>query len=407
MKYILQPEHVLDVDDERLLSDQQVVVEDGIILSVEKKQPDAGSGVDTTVIRHDSGVLMPGFIEMHSHMHISGTHDNFQELTSEDDNTLLIRAVSVMRDALLSGVTTMRDLGAKNEISLAVRHAIASGIIPGPQLIIAGSPITTTGGHCNMFGIEADTKEEAVAAVRAQFKAGVDWIKIMATGGNFTPGTNPKRPQYDQDILNAVVDDAHRLGLKVAAHCHATEGVQIAAQAGVDNIIHCSWNAEASEELYDYKPEVADLISKKGIFVDPTLALNYLNEIRGRKKPAPANANPKLRMEILYDMWQRGIKFVTGMDSGMTNAYFGDFAYIPQVMVEQMGITTMEAVVCATKTSAECLDLYDSIGSVTPGKKANLIITDANPVDNITALHNVSMIMKEGSLVKKDGKILI
>ena len=408
MKYIIQPDSFLDCDQQVMQSGQEIVIEEGIITAIEAKgSTHVSKNSDFEVISHPKGSLLPGFIEMHSHMHISGNHENYEELTTEDDDTLLIRAVSVMRDALLSGVTTMRDLGAKNNISLAVRKAIQQKIIPGPQLLIAGSPITTTGGHCNMFGIEADTQEEAVLAVRSQFKAGVDWIKIMATGGNFTPGTNPKQPQYDLAILSAVVNDAHRLGLKVAAHCHATDGVEIAAIAGVDNIIHCSWNSADPVELYDYKTEIADMISEKGIYVDPTLALNYLNQLRGRKKPAAPNANPALRMEILHDMWKRGIQFVTGMDSGMTNAYFGDFAYIPQVMVEQMGIPPIDALLSSSKISAECLGMYDSIGSIQVGKKANLILTETNASEDIQALHDVNMIMKEGILIKNNGINLI
>ena len=408
MKHVIRPNTVLDTESQTLKTGKEIVVENGLVTGIQPVgSQEWNDSPDVNILEHSTGTLLPGFIEMHSHMHISGNHENYDELVTEDDATLLIRAVAVMRDALLSGVTTMRDLGAKNHISIAVREAIEKGIVPGPKLLIAGSPITTTGGHCNMFGIEADTKEEAVLAVRSQFKAGVDWIKIMATGGNFTPGTNPKQPQYDLEILSAVVNDAHRLGLRVAAHCHATDGVEIAALAGVDNIIHCSWNSGDPNELYDYRPDVADMISDKGIYVDPTLALNYLNQIRGRKKPAPANANPALRMEILHDMWKRGIKFVTGMDSGMTNAYFGDFAYIPQVMVEQMGISAMDAILSATSISAECLGMSDEIGSIAVGKRANLVLTETNAVEDINALHNVSMIMKDGNLIKKHGSVLI
>lgn len=408
MKHVIRPNTVLDTESQTLKTGKEIVVENGLVTGIQPVgSQEWNDSPDVNILEHSTGTLLPGFIEMHSHMHISGNHENYDELVTEDDATLLIRAVAVMRDALLSGVTTMRDLGAKNHISIAVREAIEKGIVPGPKLLIAGSPITTTGGHCNMFGIEADTKEEAVLAVRSQFKAGVDWIKIMATGGNFTPGTNPKQPQYDLEILSAVVNDAHRLGLRVAAHCHATDGVEIAALAGVDNIIHCSWNSGDPNELYDYRPDVADMISDKGIYVDPTLALNYLNQIRGRKKPAPANANPALRMEILHDMWKRGIKFVTGMDSGMTNAYFGDFAYIPQVMVEQMGISAMDAILSSTSISAECLGMSDEIGSIAVGKRANLVLTETNAVEDINALHNVSMIMKDGNLIKKHGSVLI
>ncbi|HCG90404.1 MAG TPA: hypothetical protein DEZ08_00995 [Dehalococcoidia bacterium] len=408
MKYLLTPKHIIDCVSSDTISDHTVVIDDNKIENIIPNNA-VGDSIYSSYehLEFPNGTLMPGFIEMHSHMHISGDHENYEQLITENDETLLIRASAAVRSALLSGVTTMRDLGAKNSISLAIRAACQQDMIPGPTMIIAGAPITTTGGHCHMFGIEVNTKDEVVKAVRDQFHAGVDWIKIMATGGNFTPGTNPKRPQYDLDILTAAVSDAHRLGMKIAAHCHATAGVEIAATAGVDNIVHCSWNAELAGELYDYKPEIADLIAKNGIYVDPTLALNHLNELRGRKKPAPALSNPTLRMEILHDMWDRGIKFVTGMDSGMTNAYFSDFAFIPQVMVEKMGIPEMDAILSSTKISAECLGLSDTIGMIKPGMIADIVITDGNPLSDIKMLHHVDTILHSGKIVKKNYQNLV
>ena len=168
---------------------------------------------------------MPGFIEMHSHIHCSAETNAYHHATTESNEILLTRGTKAVRDALLSGVTTMRDLGSKNEVVFPLRESIRSGIIPGPRLLVAGTPITTTGGHCNMFGSEADTEEEVTKAVRKQLKLGADHIKIISTGGGFTPGTNVRAPQYSSQILKAAVEDAERLGLKVSAHCHATQGV--------------------------------------------------------------------------------------------------------------------------------------------------------------------------------------
>ena len=251
----------------------------------------------------------------------------------------------------------MRDLGSRNEVILPIKSAIEDGIIPGPRLLAAGTPITTTGGHCNMFGTEADTAEEVVTAIRNQFKLGADCIKVMSTGGGFTPGTNVRAPQYPVETLKAAVADAERLGLRVAAHCHASAGVRNCVDAGIHNLIHCSWLAENEEDMYDYDTDYTDMIAEKGIYVDPTLALGRLNSLRGRVRAGGGQGmgDPARRFEILRDMWDRGVKFVTGMDSGMTNANFDDFAYIPQVMVEEMHITPMEAIVCSTQTSAECL----------------------------------------------------
>jgi imidazolonepropionase-like amidohydrolase len=304
----------------------------------------------------------------------------------------------------------MRDLGAKNEVVFPLKQAIENGIIPGPRMMVAGTPITTTGGHCNMFGTEANTADEMVAAIRGQFKLGADCIKIMSTGGGFTPGTNVLAAQYPVETLRAAVVDAERLNLRVSAHCHAAVGVRNCVDAGIHCLIHSSWLAEDEAELFDYSPDYADMIAEKGIFVDPTLALGRLNELRsadGKVPPAGAFALTERRFEILRDMWDRGVKFVTGMDSGMTNANFDDFAYIPEVMVQDMGITPMEAILSATQVSADCLGLLDEIGTLEVGKAADVLIINGNPAEDIKTLHDVNTIVKGGELIKQENRLLI
>lgn len=303
----------------------------------------------------------------------------------------------------------MRDLGSKNEIAFPVKEAINNRVIPGPRLLVTGTPITTTGGHCNSFAYEADTKEEVVKAVRRQFKKGADYIKIMSTGGGFTPGTNMREAQYSVDILEAAVKDAERLGLRVAAHCHGTAGVINCVEAGIHNLIHCSWMSQNPSEMFDYDPEITDKIVEKGIFLDPTLAVDRLNQIRDpeRYKMRTKIKDPVKRFEILRDMWDRGVKFVTGMDSGMTNARFDDFAVMPQVMVEDLGVSNMEAIISSTKTSADCLDILQETGTLEPGKSADVIVVKGNPLEDIKLLSNVEDIILKGKIIKRDGKLLI
>ena len=410
MKFVLKADRLIDGSATEVVKNAAVVVEDETITKVCSQSELNSVDLDSAhIIDHSGGTLMPGFIEMHSHIHCSAESDAYEHITTETNETFLLRGSQAVRSSLSSGVTTMRDLGSRNEVVFPLRQSIEEGIIPGPRLLVAGTPITTTGGHCNMFGTEADSSEEVVRAIRNQFKLGADHIKIMSTGGGFTPGTNVRAPQYDWNTLKDAVEDAERLGLKVAAHCHATEGVKNCVKAGIHNLIHCSWMSENPDELYDYDPDVADQIAEKGIYVDPTLALSHLNTLRGRVKRADsgAMADPERRFEILRDMWDRGVKFVTGMDSGMTNAHFDDFAYIPEVMVNSMGISPMEAITCATKTSAECLGKENEIGTITPGKSADILIVNGDPSEKIEALHNVDTIVSRGSLVKELGQLLI
>lgn len=410
MRTVLKAARLIDGTGAEPVADAALVVEDGKIVSVGSREalpPDPGG--ETDVVETPGGTILPGFIEMHSHIHCSAESDAYRHVTTESDEVLLMRAVQAVRAALTSGVTTMRDLGSKNQVAFPVRQAIEDGIIPGPRLLVTGTPITTTGGHCNMFGTEADTASEVVQAIRSQFKLGADWIKIMSTGGGFTPGTNIRAPQYPAGTLRDAVVDAERLGLQVAAHCHATAGVRNCVEAGVHNLIHCTWLSEDPQQGYDYDPDVADAIAEKGLFVDPTLALVRLNNLRDpeRARARAAERDPDRRFEILRDMWDRGVKFVTGMDSGMTNARFDDFAYIPEVMVDSMGISPMEAIVCSTKTSAECLGILEETGTLEPGKDADVVVVQGDPLADIRALHSIDTILKRGSLVKRNGETLI
>ena len=410
MKLVLKADRLIDGTGSDPVRDGAVVVKDGRISEVTTQDKlQIGEREEADVIEVAGGTLMPGFIEMHSHIHCSAQTDAYTHITTESNETFIMRGVGAVRAALSSGVTTMRDLGSRNEVILPIKSAIENNIIPGPRLMAAGTPITTTGGHCNMFGTEADTAEEVVTAIRTQFKLGADCIKVMSTGGGFTPGTNVRAPQYPVETLKAAVTDAERLGLRVAAHCHASAGVRNCVDAGIHNLIHCSWLAENEEDMYDYDTGYTDMIVEKGIYVDPTLALGRLNQIRGRQYAGGGRAmgDPARRFEILRDMWDRGVKFVTGMDSGMTNANFDDFAYIPQVMVEEMHITPMEAIVCSTRTSAECLGLEDEIGTLEVGKSADVVIVNGDPSEDITALHNVNTIVSQGAVAKRDNELLI
>tara|TARA_B100000519_G_scaffold74765_1_gene64285 strand:+ start:3682 stop:4911 length:1230 start_codon:yes stop_codon:yes gene_type:complete len=409
MKIILKSNQLIDGTGSDPIKKSNVVIEKDKIIKISSDEQLTDEDLNNAeVIELKNGTILPGFIEMHSHIHCSAQTDAYEHITTESNETFLLRGSKAVRDTLASGVTTMRDLGSRNEVVFPIKDAISKNIIPGPRLLAAGTPITTTGGHCNMFGTEANTSDDVVKAIRNQFKLGADHIKIMSTGGGFTPGTNIRAPQYPEETLADAVKDADRLGLKISSHCHATTGIRNCVKAGIHNLIHCSWVSEDPNESFDYDINLVEEIVDKGIYVDPTLALPHLNRLRGgQKKKTKTIMDPERRLEILRDMWDRGVKFVTGMDSGMANANFGDFAYIPEVMVNGMGITPMEAITCATKTSSECLGLEKEIGTLEPGKTADVVIVEGDPLKDIKSLHNVNTIISKGNIIKKSGNLLI
>ena len=406
MKLIVKAGRVIDGTGAKPDARNAVLIEDGRISAVDRFEA-VGVTSDAELIDVPGGTVLPGFVEVHSHMHCSASPTTFDDLATDSHEALIARAVEAVRAALGSGVTMMRDLGSRNEIAFPIRSAIESGIVPGPHLMVAGTPITTTGGHCHMFGTEADSLDEVLTALRGQVKLGADWIKIMSTGGRFTPRTNPRMPQYPVEVLRAAVVDAERLGVRVAAHCHAASGVRNCVEAGVHNLIHASWMSEDPEGGYDYDPAVADEIAEKGLYVDPTIAATgALRELRvpgWLERNLGSGFDLEQRYEILRDMWDRGIKFVTGLDSGMDFLRFDDYAWVPTLMVEKMGISPLDAIVSGTKTSAECLGVLDETGTLEPGKRADVVVVEGDASLDIRALHSVDTVIKAGKVVKRSG----
>ena len=410
MRRILIADRLIDGTGAAPVANGALIIEDGRILAVTTRDQ-LGSSPDGDVMELAGGTIMPGFVEVHSHMHCSASPEAYEHVTRESHDELLMRSVNAVRTTLASGVTTVRDLGSRNEIAFPVKRAVAEGKIPGPRMLVTGTPITTTGGHCNSFGTEADTVDEVVTAVRRQIKLGADYIKIMSTGGAFTPRSNVRAAQYPASTLKAAVADAERMGVRVAAHCHGTVGVVNCTEAGVHNLIHSTWLPADEGENWDYRPEVADSMAEQGLWVDPTIAIADIRALKGvPPDPGATSAvldDPEGRYAILRDMWDRGVKFVTGLDTGMAFVEFGDFAYTPQVMVEGMGISEMDAIVSATRTSAECLDIDDETGVLEPGKSADALMIAGDPLSDIRALHKVDTIISQGSVIKENGLLLI
>jgi imidazolonepropionase-like amidohydrolase len=239
------------------LVDHAVVVEGDRIASVVPKSSLPTDIKNTaTVFELGDVSLLPGLIDAHCHMHCSATIDAQERAMTEDVPRLTMRAVTAMRKALLAGTTTIRDLGTRNEVAFPVRDAVQSGVIPGPRMLLAGTPITITAGHCWFFGTEADSTEDVITAVRTQVRLGANVIKMMATGGMFTPTANPRRPQYPVETLAAAVSEAERMGIQIVAHTLSANGVQNCVEAGIHNLIHARWYDMDPDAELDYRPDV-------------------------------------------------------------------------------------------------------------------------------------------------------
>jgi imidazolonepropionase-like amidohydrolase len=270
----------------------------------------------------------------------------------------------------------------------------------GPRVIASGGGITTTGGHLWFNGIEADSEAEVRRAVRSQVKAGADFIKIFATGGGSTPGTNSLAAQYSEAEMCAITEEARRLDKRTAAHVHGTPGVYTSIAARVTTIEHCSFLTPRGIE---YEPEQAQRIADAGIFVCPTV-------FRGKSKffpsdPAQLPAEDKqflaerdLRFAMLRQMAAQGVRMVSGTDAGVTCNTFTDYPGDLVLMVEGVDFTPAYVLKSATSVAAEALGRSD-LGVVARGKAADLLAVQGNPLQNIRALEHPRLVVARGRLV--------
>ena len=399
-----------------------VLVRDGRIDAVVERAGLPSDASDTAEV-HDLGdvSLLPGFVETHIHMHFPAALDYREIARPEPPERLVIRATNAMRTLLVSGATTARDTGSRDDVAVAIRAALRDGATPGPRLLVTGAPITTTAGHYWFLGAEADSSDEVVRRVRERKKAGVDAVKIIASGGGYTPTSNPRSVQYDLATLRAAVAEAHRLGLPILAHSLTAASNRMCAEAGVDTIIHGGvwWTDHAvRDRAYDYDPAVADLIAERGIWVDPTIGeveLHREHHAAGRPdKPefehwalpdVPSELEP--RLEIMRDMAARGVRFIGGMGMGMPIVTFDSVACSAQVYARLLGFEPWRAIATITGDAAAALGLGDEVGAIRPGLAADLVTVGGDPVADLARLRTVRDVVQAGRLVVRDGHALV
>ncbi len=396
------------------LHEHAVIVEDGLISAVPSKA-DLGASPEGAVYQLGDVALMPGLVEAHSHMHCSATHDALDLLMSESTERLIARATTAVRRALMSGVTTMRDLGTRNEVAFPVRSAIEDGAIPGPRLLVSGNVITNTAGHCWFFGTEADTKDQVVQAVRRQVRLGADVIKIMASGGNFTPTSNTRIPQYPVDTLRAAVEEAERGGLQIAAHTHAAVSTRRCVEAGVHHLIHGRFLSDDTSKGFEYEAEVGERIARDGRWVDPTVGADVLRaEAYARGAPQRKTHWSVLErtwtedevIEVLVKLRASGVRFTSGLDMGMAYAEFDRSAASAWVMVERLGYSNWEALRAATSETAGAIGVGDVTGALRPGLAADMASFRGDPASHIRDLGIARDVIRSGRAVKLSGEAL-
>ena len=352
--------------------------------------------------------VMPGLIDMHVHLEGETSRDQALQRFTFNEADLAFRATGFAKKTLMAGFTTVRDLGGTG-VNTALRNAVNQGWVIGPRIFSAGKAIATTGGHADPTnGYRKDlmgdpgpaegvinSPEDARKAVRQRYKDGADLIKITATGGVTSLAKDGSGPQFTDEELKAIIETAKDYGMHTAAHAHGPEGMKRAVLAGITTIEHGTLMTE----------EIMDLMKQKGTFYVPTLtAGKFVGEqakIPGYYHPlvAPKAAAIGPQIQQTYaKAYKRGVKIAFGTDAGV---YFhGDNAKEFALMVEG-GMSPMEAIKAATIVNAGILNMRDEIGTLEPGKLADIVATDQNPLQDIRALEKVTFVMKEGVVYKQ------
>lgn len=338
--------------------------------------------------------VLPGLIDSHLHL----AHGGYDAREKEDSDVLIAHRMyhNGLRN-LLAGVTTQRDCGAKNHIDVAYREGLRLGLINGPRTLICGQPIIATGGHCAYMGRKIDGRIEAMKAVREQIQQRVDFIKLMVTGGVSTNTGQPTTPQMTREEIEAAVTIAHNNERQVAVHAEGGIGVRWALDAEIDTLEHGIYLSD----------ENIQQMAKQGTWFIPTLFAIHDIGTKGAEEPVPISQFMIDKCAVAFekhaDSFRRayaaGVKIVGGTD------YKHGCLVCELELMLSLGMKNSEAIMAVTKRAAEMLKLDKDVGTVEPGKIADILIISGNPLENIANLRNVKAVMQGGKLVVENGML--
>ena len=344
--------------------------------------------------------ILPGLIDCHVHLCMDGSPDSMASLLKDSISLVTLKAAHHARLTLEAGITTVRDMGGRDYVDIAIRDGIRSGLLQGPRMVCSGKIVCMTGGHGWPFSREADGPDDVRRAVREQIKAGADIIKLMATGGILTKRVAPGAAQLTLEELRAGVEEARKAERKTAAHAQGKEGIQNSLHAGIDSIEHGIFLDDEAAAL---------MVELKTLLV-PTLSAPDRVLRGGVKAGLPSSAVERARsamknhLDSIVKAYKMKIPIAMGTDAGTPLNRHGENLRELELLMK-VGMTPMEAIISATKTASEVLGLEEEIGTLEKGKLADLIVVDGDPLEDMTVLQKrekIAIIMKEGQFYKKD-----
>lgn len=396
---LIRAGHVIDIHTGNESADQTIIVTGDSITAIAPTASTSKQAGDKEIDLRDMTVL-PGLIDVHTHLTMDTNFDPYHELSTSVAKSALIGARNA-KVTLEAGFTTVRNVGAEGYSDVDLRDAIYEGLVEGPHMQVSGPALGITGGHCDdnllPYGFHqtgegvADGVEAVQHKVREVIKYGADVIKICATGGVLSKGDDPQASQYTLEEMKAIAADAHRLGRKVAAHAHGAQGILWATEAGIDSIEHGSYmndeDIAAMKQHGNYFVPTAYLID--WMQEHGNLPAFYKQKMKDVSEVEKANAKKAIAA---------GVKVALGTDAAVYP--HGLNAHELDVYVNQFGMTPLAALQTATLNAADLMNWTSHVGSLEPGKWADIIAVSGDPLKDIRLLENVQFVMKSGVVYK-------
>ena len=405
---------VLTGDGGEPLTDMAIGLRQGLIERVTPwAELDDASRSGATDLREHT--IAPGLVDAHVHLLFTCEIDHEVTRAAFETSSPAELALTGARNALeclLGGITTVRDLGDTRLVVLALRDAIAAGTLPGPRVLSAGAPLTTTGGHLHWCGNTADSVDEVRKAVRALCTAGVDVLKVMASGGNMTRESNVRDPQFTVEELTVAVNEAHRFQRRVAAHTLNAESIRRSVGAGVDTLEHCLWRDRNGVPLP--ADELVKLLQGSATSVTVTLA-GIQRALLPDADPSDVERAAALAASPTGDLaddfaWVKplidaGVNVALASDAGVRFTPFRRFHETVRCGIEGFGVTPSQAVGMATYNAAKSLGIADEVGLIAPGMRADLVVFEGTQVSQ--TLGAVHQVYQDGRLSVDRGRLVL
>jgi len=365
----------------------EIILENGRIIAINQEVSSADNASFDKIIDAAGKTICPGLINAHLHLYMDAGPSPLQDLDAENGHLSLLKAADRCRQLVMNGITTVRDMGAKDLGILALKKAIEEGLVEGPRILVCGKALAMTGGHAPALSIAVDGPNEIRRTVRMLLDFGADFIKLFATGGFGKPDEQLDSFELTTKELRTAAQTAHAAGKTVAVHAYGIQGIRNAVDAGADSIEHAVFLDE----------KVIEKIIEKGIFIVPTLANTYRQSNASEKDGVPTFISEKAKQvfPIMMDKfrlaYEAGAKIVAGTDGGSWMNPHYDLTTELKLRGE-IGVPTKDLIKMATKTAAECLNLDNTIGTIEVGKRSDIIIVDGDPLNDISTLQNIDYV---------------